>query len=126
MCLYCRCRRIYEDKTGRCAAQVSRRSHRCKRNKFTVSLQLGTQVYSDASSILIIPDAKAAVDREWENFEKILAWQLTKVRNKKEVIEEARNKGRKVHFASLMNLCHLKSSELEPQYPKYNGRVAPR
>ena len=23
----------------------------------------------------------------------------------------------------LMDLCHLKKSELEPQYPKYNGRV---
>ena len=41
-----------------------------------------------------IPDAKAAVEKEWEKLEKILAWQLAKVRNKKEVIEEARNKGR--------------------------------
>ena len=40
---------------------------------------------------------------------------MTKVRNKKEVIAEARNKGRKVHFASLMDLCHLKNSELEPR-----------
>ena len=32
-------------------------------------------------------------------------------------------KGRKVHFASLMDLCHLKNSELEPQYQKYKGRV---
>ena len=30
-----------------------------------------------------IPDAKAAVDKEWETLEKITAWQLTKVRNKK-------------------------------------------
>ena len=37
-----------------------------------------------------IPEAKAAVDKEWEKLEKILAWQLTKVRNKKEVIGEAR------------------------------------
>ena len=58
--------------------------------------------------------------------EKILAWQLTKVRNKKEVIDEARNKGRKVHFALLMDLCHLKNSELEPQYQKYKGRVVLR
>ena len=36
------------------------------------------------------------------------AWQLTKVRNKNEVIAESRNEGRKVHFASLMELCHLK------------------
>ena len=54
---------------------------------------------------------------------KILAWQLTKVKNKTEVIEEARNKDRKIHFASLMDLCHLKNSELEPQYQKYKGRV---
>ena len=53
----------------------------------------------------------------------IPAWQLTKVRNKKEVIDEARNKGRKVHFASLMDLCHLKNSELEPNFQEYTGRV---
>ena len=52
-----------------------------------------------------------------------MAWQLTKVRNKKEVIDEARNGGRKVHFASLMDICHLKNSELENQYQKYKGRV---
>ena len=75
---------------------------------------------------LKIPDAKAAVEKEWEKLEKIPAWQLTKVRNKKEVIEEARNKGRNVHFASLMDLCHLKISELEPQYQKYQGRVVLR
>ena len=32
-----------------------------------------------------IPDAKAAVDKEWEKLEKIPAWQLTKVRNKRGV-----------------------------------------
>ena len=55
--------------------------------------------------------------------ENILACQLTKVRNKKEVIEEARNKGRQVHFASLMDLCHLKNTELELLYQKYKGQV---
>ena len=43
-----------------------------------------------------IPAAKAAVDKEWETLEKISAWNLTKVRSKKEVIDEARAKGRKV------------------------------
>ena len=66
------------------------------------------------------------MEKEWEKLENIPAWQLTKVRNKKEVIEEARNKGRKVHFASLMDLCHLKDSELEPKYQKYKGRVVLR
>ena len=55
--------------------------------------------------------------------EKIPAWQLTKDRNKNVVIAEARNDGHTVHFASLMDLCHLKNSELEPQFQKYNGRV---
>ena len=32
----------------------------------------------------------------------------------------------KVHFVSLMDLCHLKNSELEPQFQKYKGRVALR
>ena len=42
------------------------------------------------------------------------------------MIEEARNKGRKFLFASLMDLCHLKNSELETQYRKYKGRVVLR
>ena len=50
-----------------------------------------------------IPAAKAAVDKEWEKLEKISAWNLTKVRSKKEVIDEARTSGATVHFASLMD-----------------------
>ena len=47
-----------------------------------------------------IPAAKAAVDKEWEKLEKISALNLTKVRSKKEVIDEARTAGTKVHFVS--------------------------
>ena len=57
---------------------------------------------------------------------KIPAWQLTKVKNKNEVVDEARNQGITVRLASSMNLCHLKISELEPQFPKYKGRVVLR
>ena len=73
-----------------------------------------------------IPAAKAAVDKEWEKLEKISAWNLTKVRSKKEVIDEARTKGAKVHFASLMDICHLKNAELEAKHQKYKGRVVLR
>ena len=45
-----------------------------------------------------IPAAKAAVDKEWEKLEKISAWNLTKVRSEKEVIDEARTKGAKSSF----------------------------
>ena len=49
-----------------------------------------------------------------------------KVRNKSEVIDEARKEGRKVHFASLMDICHLKNAELEAKHQIYKGRVVLR
>ena len=73
-----------------------------------------------------IPAAKAAVDKEWEKSEKISAWNLTKVKSKKQVIDEARTTGATVHFASLMDICHLKNAELEAKYQKYKGRVVLR
>ena len=73
-----------------------------------------------------IPAAKAVVDKEWEKLEKISAWNLTKVRSKKEVIDEARASGVTVHFASLMDICHQKNAELEAKHQKYKGRVVLR
>ena len=75
---------------------------------------------------LKIPAAKAALDKDWEKLEKILAWNLTKVRSKKEVIDEARTSGATVHFASSMDTCHLKNAELEAKHQKYKGRVVLR
>ena len=73
-----------------------------------------------------IPAAKAAVDKEWEKLEKISAWNLTKVKSKKQVIDEARKSGATVHFASLMDICHLKNAELEAKHQKYKGGVVLR
>ena len=42
------------------------------------------------------------------------------------MIDEARTSGATVHFASLMDICHLKNAELEPQSQKYKGRVVLR
>ena len=47
-------------------------------------------------------------------------------RSKKEVIDEARMSGATVHFASLMDICHLKNAELEAKHQKYKGRVVLR
>ena len=52
-----------------------------------------------------IPDAKAAVNKEWEKREKLPAWQLNKVKSKKEVILEAQRDTEKVHFATSMDIC---------------------
>ena len=49
---------------------------------------------------LKIPAAKAGVDKEWDKLEKISAWNLTKVRSKRQVIDEARTSGATIHSAS--------------------------
>ena len=51
---------------------------------------------------------------------------MTKVISKKQVIDEARTVGAQVHFASLMDICHLKNAELEAKHQKYKGRVVLR
>ena len=73
-----------------------------------------------------IPATKAAVDKEWEKLEKISAWNLTKVKSKKTVIDEARTSSATVHFASLMDICYLKNAEVEAKHQKDKGRVVPR
>ena len=67
--------------------------------------------------------AKPAVDKEWRKLKNISAWNLAKVRNKSDMIDEARNKHVKVHCASLMDICHLKNAELEKKHQEYKGRV---
>ena len=76
--------------------------------------------------VMKIPDAKAAVDKEWKKLETIPARQLEKVRSKKEVKDDAQKNKNKVHFASLMDISHLTNAELEPQFHNYKGRVVLR
>ena len=66
-----------------------------------------------------IPGAKAAAGTEWKKLETTPAWDVKKVKSKKEVIKEAQKNNNKVHFASLMDLCHPKKPELERQFQKY-------
>ena len=42
------------------------------------------------------------------------------------MIDEARTSGATVHFASLMDICHLKNAELEAKHQKYEGRIVLR
>ena len=69
-----------------------------------------------------IPDTKAAVDKEWKKLETIPARDVKKAKSKKEVIKEGQ-KNNKVHCVTLMDICHLKNLELEPQFQMYKGRV---
>ena len=42
------------------------------------------------------------------------------------MIAEVRKKDIRVHFASLMDICHLKKAELQKKHQKYKGRVVLR
>ena len=54
------------------------------------------------------------------------AWDSEKIKSKHEVLFEAQRDKKKVHFASLMDICHFKNSEFEPICQKYKGRVVLR
>ena len=70
--------------------------------------------YNSVHKFIAVPqamkilDAKAAVDKEWKKLETVPAGQLDKVKSKKEIILDAQRDKKKVHVATLMDICHLK------------------
>ena len=46
-----------------------------------------------------------------------------KIRANKRVIDEARRESKTVHFATLIDLCHIKNAELEKPLQKNISRV---
>ena len=53
------------------------------------------------------PDAKAVVDKEWKKLETIPPWDLETVKSKSEFILEEQRDKKKVHFASMMDICYF-------------------
>ena len=78
-----------------------------KGDNFITALHFGSEIFLMPQAMKI-PAAKSAVDKEWEKLANMSAWNLTKVKSKKEVIDEARTSGAKVHFASLMDMLSEK------------------
>jgi hypothetical protein len=85
-----------------------------------------------------IPNAKQAVNDEWDKLAKdtlacprtgrpakTAAWDINSVRPKAAVQAEAKRKGITTHFGSLMDLCHEKHSEITKSDAEriYKGRV---
>ena len=60
--------------------------------------------------------------KNWRKFRRG-TWRKSKVRKRWSMKQGRRTKGAKVHFASLMHICHLKNAELETKHQKYKGRV---
>ena len=80
--------------------------------------------FTDVPQAMKIPHARAAVDKEWEKLEKLPAWQMTQAKSKKRRSSwKSEKEQRAVHFATLMDICHLKKAELEPKYQMYKSPV---
>ena len=72
------------------------------------------------------PQQKQQWIKNGRNLKRLLRGTWQKSEFKSEVVDEARTKGAEVHFASLMDICHLKNAELETKHQKYKGRVVVR
>lgn len=70
-----------------------------------------------------IPEAKAAVDKEWDKLFKRGTFDLSSVGEKRDVVQRYKQKGGKVHFGTLRTLRHEKHSELPMHLRTYKGRV---
>ena len=82
------------------------------------ALQFGSQIYSFASSYENSSSKSSSgqgMGKFGENFGV-----------EPDESQKARTSGAKVHFASLMDICHLKNAELEAKHQKYKGRVVLR
>ena len=55
--------------------------------------------------------------------QKLLAWDESKVTSKAEVVRRTKLESKKVHFVTLMDLCHLTHSVLKTKFQKHKGRV---
>ena len=70
-----------------------------------------------------IPDAKAAVDKEWKNSRQFQHGTWEKLRAQKKVILEVERDKKKVHFATLMDICHLKKCGVRKKQKQRRSRV---
>ena len=104
--------RIYEKAYGRNSTKQNHEDHTAGSGIDSLNHYSLVCKFILMPQTLKIPDAKAAVRIEWTKLEKIPALQLTKVRNKKEVIDEARSEGKTVQFASLI-WQHFRNAKVE-------------
>ena len=70
------------------------------------------------------PEAKAAMDKEWQKLVDKSCWLEKKVREYRDVAREAKAKDAKAHFGRIFEICSQKGSELPKGHPeqKWKGR----
>ena len=95
-------------------------------SKGTHSAELYGLIHTLVTNYHHTPEARDALNKEWETLERIPAWGVKAVHSKAQVKAEAYKNGLPVHFAQLMALCFLKNVELENSLRTYTGRVVLR
>ena len=70
------------------------------------------------------PEAKVAMDKEWQKLVDKSCWLEKKVREYRDVAREAKAKEAKAHFGRIFEICSQKGSELPKGHPeqKWKGR----
>ena len=63
------------------------------------------------------PEAKTAMDKEWQELVDKSCWLHAKVREYRDVVADAVSKGIKAHFGRILEICSLKGDELPPGHP---------
>ena len=82
--------------------------------------------HSPLHQALKIPDAKAAVDKSWNKLKNTPAWQESKVKSKREVIDRAQKEGKIVFLQRTWIDAISQNSELDKKFKKDKGRVVQR
>ena len=72
-----------------------------------------------------VPEAAAAMDKEWQKLHDQKVWDVENVREWDDVAYEARCNGIEVQFGYVFGICVEKGSELDADDPnrKFKGRV---
>ena len=92
---------------------------------FFATLQFGTQTHSDASSDENSWSKSSSGQRMWKTWENF-GMGPDESQKQDRADRWSKDEGAKVHFASLMDICHLKNAELETNHQTYKGRVVLR
>ena len=111
------------ESTGRPVARMMNTSqnwpHCRKRESFCTTLQFGTQTHSDASSDENTWSKCSSGQKMRKNLRKYRRGIWRKSETNLTWSTKQEKKDVKVHFASSMDLCHLKNTELEKKHQKF-------
>ena len=82
--------------------------------EFKVAIELFASVARLVSKEEIArnPKAKAALDKEWDNLKNKGVWDEKRVRECRDIVNEARRSNKTVHLGRIFEACYEKGSEL--------------